>query len=230
MALASSLALLGTACGSEVESGSGTGGAGGGAGGSGATTGSTLDSSTGTGATGPGSGTTTSGSASTGAGTDPAFAACSTQGSCVLAANTCCGVCGMPTLDDVDPVNTAELDAHRAAVCPDPTGPCPACASEPNPNLFAYCDLGAGSCAEGDLSRSPFAECSGPDDCTLRLSLECCECGASGEWVAVAAAKQQELEGLLCAPDVACAKCEPVPPADVTAACVQGYCAVVPVN
>ena len=146
----------------------------------------------------------------------------------MLAANTCCGVCGVPTLADVDPIQVDQAEAHRAAVCPDPSVACPACEAQENPNLYAYCELGSGTCMEADLATSAYAECSGPDDCRLRLSLECCECGASGDWVAVTAVREQDLEALLCPPEPNCAKCQPVPPVDLAAGCVDGFCAVVP--
>ncbi|MBM4357508.1 MAG: hypothetical protein FJ096_05285 [Deltaproteobacteria bacterium] len=204
------LPLFSAFCGGKSIVEEGTGGAAGATG------------ATGTGATGPGATGTTSGGG-------PGFAACDAPGTCTLALDTCCGPCGMPTLDDVDAIGEGAAEAHRAAVCPDPSGPCPACAQQLNPTLFAYCDLAAKGCVEADLPLTEFAACAKDEDCGMRLGLGCCECGASGEWVAVASARRADLEALLCKQDEACANCAPEPPEGVTPACEMGRCVLKPV-
>jgi hypothetical protein len=218
-------------CGGEVVQGGATG-----SGGSGATTGSGGTSgasmTTGSGGTTGASmttGSSTTGSSVSGGSGGGAFASCSAPGTCVLAANTCCGVCGTPMLGDVDPVNEAQVSAHFDAVCPVPT-PCPACAQMPNPNLFAYCDLAEGTCKEADLPETAFAACTKDEDCTLRLGLGCCTCIQAGNWVGVAKAQLGELSKVLCKADEVCAECEPTPPPDIVAACVKGFCAPVPAD
>ena len=220
--LASTIGLL-AACGSEVVS-DGSGGAGGSEVATGATTGTGSTGSTGS-TTGPGS---TGSSGSTGSGGGPSFAACSEPGTCALALQGCCAPCGAPTLSDFDAIFEGSVEAHRAAVCPDPAAePCPKCPTGLDPTLFAYCDLEVGSCKGARLGDTRFAECSQASDCVLRLGLECCECGSSGDWVAVAGAKLGELQGVLCSPSDACAECQPQPPPEYSATCNAGRCEVV---
>jgi len=206
------LVLLTAFCGGKTVVDEGAGGA------AATTTGTTGPTTTGT--TGP----TTTGTGSGGAN----FAACSAPGTCVLASDSCCGACGMPTLDDFDAIGEGAVDAHRKAVCPDPTGPCPACATQANPNLFAYCDLAAKSCVEADLPLTEYAACKEDADCSMRLGLGCCECMQAGEWVAVATARRTDLQALLCKQDEVCAECAPSPPVGVMAACEMGRCVMKP--
>lgn len=176
-----------------------------------------------------GVGTTNSTAMGTSSGTGMTeFGACSQPGTCILADRTCCGVCGKPELTDFDAVALPSVDAHREAVCPEQLL-CPGCPEEPNGNLFAYCDLAAGSCRGADIGASPYSECAVAGDCTLRLGLDCCTCGAAGPWVAVANKKLGELAALVCAADHVCSECEPAAPANLSAACVKGQCAVVEV-
>lgn len=156
------------------------------------------------------------------------FGACSERGTCTLASKSCCGVCGMPTLADLDPVRVDALAAHTASVCPsDEDLACPDCESEPNPLLFASCDLDAGRCIGHDLATSELAACSGPDDCVLRAGLGCCTCGSNGPWVAIAATRNGELASLVCGEEESCPACEPEPPEGLFADCVEGVCTAV---
>jgi hypothetical protein len=205
------LALLSSFCGGKAVVDDGVGGAT-------ATTGTSMTSTAVT-------GTATTG---TGSGGGPNFAACDAPGTCVLASDSCCGACGKPTLDDFDAVGEGAVDAHRKAVCPDPSGPCPGCVQEPNPTLFAYCDLGAKTCVKAELPLTEFAACKEDADCSMRLGLGCCECMASGDWVAVATARRTVLDALLCKQDQACAGCAPKPPDGVMAACEMGRCVMKP--
>jgi hypothetical protein len=207
------------ACGSEVGSG-GSGGAGG--------TGGAAATSTGSDSTSVSTSSATGTSATTGVGGGPSFAACSEPGTCALALKGCCAPCGAPTLDNFDAIFEGSVDAHRAAVCPDPAAePCPKCPTVIDSTLFAYCDLDAGACKGARLDDTRFSECTKPSDCVLRLGLECCECGSTGDWVAVANAKLGELQQVLCTVDEACAKCQPQPPPEYSATCNAGRCEVV---
>lgn len=210
-ALASTLVLFTAFCGgtSVVDATSGAGGA---------------AASTATSASAEASAGNTTGS--TGAG-GPNFAACDAPGTCVLANKTCCGVCGKPTVNDLDAIGEAAIDAHAKAVCPEP-GPCPACETELNGNLFAYCDLDAKSCVGANLPDTAFAACKENSDCSLRLGVGCCECIQAGEWVAVATARLADLSALLCKADQPCPNCVPQPPNGIMAACVGGRCEVKP--
>ncbi|MBM4357507.1 MAG: hypothetical protein FJ096_05280 [Deltaproteobacteria bacterium] len=156
------------------------------------------------------------------------FASCATPGSCTLAINTCCGTCGKPTLAAFDAINEASIEPHRAAVCPEPQ-PCPDCAGEANPNLFAYCEPQAGECRGANLPETDLVICTKDEDCSLRNGTGCCICGDSGGWVAVSTAKIKNLEALVCEPEQACPGCVPDPPDGVGAACVEGRCELKPV-
>lgn len=106
--------------------------------------------------------------------------------------------------------------------------PCPQCEPQPNPHLFAYCDLAEGMCKGADLPVTKYAACTQPSDCFLRLGLGCCDCGApeGTPWVAVSFANYAELQGLLCKEGEACANCAPQPPLDLAPDCVSGQCVV----
>lgn len=220
-----------SACGSEVRDDSASGG-GSASGQGGAGTSSTA---TGTGATSTSStsaSSTSSSSTSTGNGGGPSFAACGAAGTCVLALQDCCGPCGDPAITDYDAVNRDAEDAHFAAVCPDPAGtPCPGCAVDPDPNLFAYCDLDGGRCVGADLPRTELASCETWEDCTLRAGVGCCEpCEAADPWawVALRADAVDDLEALVCEPGTGCPECgPPTPPAELFAECLDGVCNVV---
>src|SRR6185295_2815545 len=93
------------------------------------------------------------------------WGSCEVSSDCVLAANSCCGGCGAPTLDDVDAVNRGRVDQHRQDVCPAPV-PCPLCAQAQNPNLIASCE--AGSCAALDVTELSVSSCTSDDQCRLR--------------------------------------------------------------
>lgn len=149
------------------------------------------------------------------------WAKCGVPGDCTIAANTCCGVCGMPELKDVDAVNKAAGQAHFQAVCPEP-GPCPACATMQNPDLMAACALGQGKCIALEISKSSFASCSKDEDCLLRTP-QCCACGALAkeQLVAINQGLNAAFMSELGCDQVDCAPCvdPPDPPAGVKAVC-----------
>jgi len=192
------------ACGNDVNVFSGSGGGGG----------QSSSSSS-------GSSSSSSGSSSSSSGTQ---AQCDGPGQCMLASATCCGVCGMPTLDDMVAINQSELDAYTAELCAS-NPPCPGCASQPNPNLMAYCD--SGQCVAADITNGALTECQDNTDCRLRWGLECCECGAqNGGLTAIAVAAESKLMQLVCDPAADCPACVPSYPADAAALCDAGHCIV----
>lgn len=152
-----------------------------------------------------------------------ALGACTASEQCVLARNTCCGTCGLPTLADFDAINGSQRTAHAEDVCPEPT-PCPPCISMPNPNLGASCR--AGACEGYDLSTLPLTECAVDSDCRLRTP-DCCECGGDVfNPIAIRSGSEGDYLNLVCAIDAACDACMPTYPADQGAACLAGRCAV----
>ncbi len=146
------------------------------------------------------------------------FYACDGPGQCVLATPGCCPGCGVPELGAFVAVNSTKTDAYFKFVCPEPT-PCPECVSQPNPNLFAYCQ--AGKCVAADVRSDPVSQCKTNDDCHLRNSASCCEtCGVDpSNVVAVSFQAPQPLQTLVCAPDVGCPKCAAQYPDGWSAVC-----------
>ena len=181
--------------------------------------------------TGTGTGTTGSSSSSgtssgTGSGASPQQ--CSGPGECVLVSETCCGVCGMPELDDMVALDQTEVDAHFAAVCADPVS-CPDCPTAPNPDLMAYCD--GGTCVGADIGQHPFGSCQQTSDCKLRWGLTCCECGSEGMGLtAIPVAFETQLQSLVCLPDSGCLECAPAYPSDAAPFCDNGHCKVIYAN
>jgi hypothetical protein len=178
---------------------------------------------------GPGSGNATNGSAgpaTSGAGGNASFGKCTGPGQCILAEPGCCGSCGRIGLDDVEPIHQDQQKAFYAATCDDPTGPCPGCASLPNPDLFAFCD--AGQCAEADITKHAANVCKTSQDCRLRIGLACCEAcvGSREQVVAIPVAFEKELLALVCGGDVGCPACAPQYPPYAVAACEGGRCVV----
>ena len=139
-------------------------------------------------------------------------------------------MCGKPTLGQLDAINQSAIEAHYDATCEDPGGPCPGCAYEPNPNLFAYCDLPNKQCAGADFSTHSLNTCTLPSDCTLRYGLSCCECGSEGLGLTAVPKDYGPIAALVCEGDVGCLECQPTYPADVLADCVGGKCAVAYLN
>ncbi len=188
-----------------------------------------FDDGTGGSTTSSSSSSTSSSSSSSSTG-GPNFGSCSEPGVCVLHAPGCCGVCGKPTLGQLDAINQSATQAHYDATCDDPAGPCPGCASQPNPDLFAYCDLDKKQCVGADFATHPLNTCKQPSDCTLRYGLSCCECGSEGLGLTAVPVDYSPVAELVCAGDVGCLECQPTYPQDVMADCVGGKCVVAYLN
>jgi hypothetical protein len=238
------VALLLSACFQKLADGDSEGGEAGETGGaeaSGSTSATTSTSGSatadsGASASGGGEGTSSSDDDGTGGqdggttgGEGGAWSQCRVPSECVLASKSCCGVCGEPTIADVDAINAVHLEHHMVEVCPDPDAePCPECPSAINASLVASCV--EGTCKAIDLERVPWARsCAVQDDCVLR-SATCCEpCGDADPWSLVAVHRDQldEVAELLCDPMASCPACVPVYPPDVIAYCDdRGLCAV----
>lgn len=153
-----------------------------------------------------------------------AWADCTMPSECVLRANSCCGVCGAPTIGDVDAVNSDRTTEHFNEVCPMPET-CPDCPSALNPELIATCR--AGRCAPIDVGDHGVTGCTSDLECVVRVP-DCCPCGAdTSPWnlIALRADELAAYEALVCDPAMACLECEPAYPADVSAVCgADGHC------
>lgn len=177
-----------------------------------------------------GSGTDTGSNTDTGSTSDTgsaAWASCSANSDCVLRANSCCGVCGQPTLGDVDAVNAQQTEAHFDAVCPEPE-PCPECPEAPNPWLVASCQFG--TCAAFDMAQEPATACQTDADCKIRTT-DCCECGGDssrGGIIAINAAREGMFADLVCDNGQICGACQPIYPDEASAVCgTSGHCEIV---
>lgn len=179
------------------------------------------------GAGGAGAGGVGAGGAGGGAGGQGAvdYDACTGPGECVLVEPSCCSSCGNVGIDGVVSFHQDTLTAYHLEQCGGVDVGCPACASTYDPDMFAFCE--AGTCQKALVQETSLAQCSGPDDCRLRAGLGCCVCNAGAEWVAITAVEEAALQALVCAPGTLCAECEPMPPADLFADCIEGVCQVV---
>jgi hypothetical protein len=173
--------------------------------------------------------TDTATSADTRADSGVDFAACSQPGTCMLATNGCCGVCGTPKLSDLSPINTARAADFQKFPCSDPSPTCPGCATMNDPNLQAFCR--GGRCTGVDLRADALSSCATDDDCTLRYEA-CCECGASGDSniVAIRRDKLGAYSSERCPPSTGCPECAPAYPSTLRAVCdpTTKHCAVRP--
>ncbi|MBW2453854.1 MAG: hypothetical protein JRI68_05065 [Deltaproteobacteria bacterium] len=149
---------------------------------------------------------------------------CTDSLECELVSETCCGVCGMPSLEDMVALHEDDVEAHFQDVCAEPIG-CPDCPSAPNPHLFAYCD--AGLCKGAAVTDDPQGSCQDNTDCKLRMGLDCCECGSQGPITAIPVAYEPKLQELVCDGDYGCPECAPVYPSGAEAWCEQGECIVI---
>jgi hypothetical protein len=150
------------------------------------------------------------------------WAVCARNSDCTLAPDSCCGVCGMPSVEDVDAVNEDRLDEHFRDVCPIP-GACPACLTQDNPDLHATC--ASGVCRALDIRRDAVSACQTDDDCRLRVK-GCCECGGDG-LIAMNGSKESGYGALVCDPMQPCPACAPIYPDDREARCGNdGHCEV----
>ena len=182
------------------------------------------------GTTGGGGGTGTGTGGGSAVGGASSWAACTAPGQCELAGKGCCGVCGTPQITDVNGVNRTQGPAYQADNCPGPIAPCPACASQINPNLAAFCVQT--TCTPIDVRTDDVSACTTDADCRLRYS-DCCEsCGAASPELVIALSQSgaSTYTSQVCMPDQGCDKCLAAYPASLKAVCgASKHCAVVPV-
>ncbi|HMI86091.1 MAG TPA: hypothetical protein VK550_18470 [Polyangiaceae bacterium] len=187
--------------------------------GSGTTVGGTT---TGTGGSGAKGGTGGSG----GAGGTIDFGACTGPGQCELAPVKCC-LCGILGLEVLEAINSANRTAYLQQTCGLNPPPCPNCAATIEPHLMARCE--SGRCTKVDMSKDPtYTKCGSDQECMLRKGLACCECGATGDWVAIGRVGNKLLISEVCPQMSACPDCAPTPPAGVSAVCRNGACVTTP--
>jgi hypothetical protein len=166
----------------------------------------------------------TGGSGGTGGSIDPGpeFSSCTGPGECTLQPTKCCN-CDTLGLDLVAAINTTKTEAYRRQVCGVPPIECPPCVGSIDPHLVARCE--AGRCRGFDVRTDPtYTGCATNDQCILRKGLACCECQATGEWVALSATGSKKIVTDVCAPVTACPGCVPTPPPMTTAVCRAGIC------
>ena len=174
----------------------------------------------GTGGTGPGG---TGGSGGTGGGTVD-WGACTGPGQCELAPAMCCA-CGQLSLSQLAAFNSSKRAEFSRQTCGAMPNPCPPCAPIIDPNFMARCE--SGRCRGFDIRTDPtYTKCGSNQECTLRKGLACCECGAAGDWVAVSRVGAMLINAEACASGSVCPGCVPVPPANTSAICLNGACAL----
>jgi len=172
----------------------------------------------GTGGTGPGG---TGGSGGTGGGAID-WSACTGPGQCELAPAMCCA-CGQLSLSQLAAFNSSKRAEFSRQICGAMPNPCPPCAPIIDPNFMARCE--SGRCRGFDIRTDPtYTKCGSNQECTLRKGLACCECGAAGDWVAVSRVGNMLITAEACASGSVCPGCVPVPPANISAMCLNGAC------
>jgi hypothetical protein len=157
----------------------------------------------------------------------PTWSLCEVNMDCTVRANTCCGVCGVPSLSDVLGANASMLEAAREEYCGSTPPPCPECAQQANPNLIGTCEdvgfPGGNMCEARDLQQLDISLCTTDDDCVLRTPTCCQPCSEMGRDAYVAINREQTaaLLELVCEPTVDCpGQCTALPA--LVARCVAG--------
>jgi hypothetical protein len=154
---------------------------------------------------------------------------CSRPGTCELGATGCCGINCQPATQLIG-IRRGEGQNVIAATC-DQTGPvpCPACATQLDPNVQAFCE--SGKCTVVDLRTDDLSSCSNADDCVLRYATCCqsCEGGGVDQIVSIRKGREDDLEAQVCAGTERCDRCLPVFPPNVRATCnpTTRHCQVV---
>jgi len=158
----------------------------------------------------------------------PDWSLCSESWECGLASVTCCGVCGAPSLADVEGVNMERRTDQVRAVCGDEPPECPGCPTMPNPYLQASCEdvgyPGGNVCQAVDIQAGPISACVEDADCVVRAPTCCGSCSelpASG-YIAIHRDQGAAFNALVCNPAEDCPACEPVTPEGIVAVCADG--------
>jgi hypothetical protein len=174
---------------------------------------------------GGGGSSTSSTTITTSGGTN--FGACTRSYECELRAPGCCGYCGEPTLDVVEPINESLSQAFYDATCGEENPACPDCAAGYNANLYAYCNQG--QCAEADVVTEPWNTCNEASDCTLRVGTACCESCSLGDisnLIAIPFGEAALLDQVCDGEPAPCPPCAPTYPSEAEAICLGGVCQV----
>jgi hypothetical protein len=147
--------------------------------------------------------------------------ACDGPSGCTLRPESCCGLCGAPTPDDLIALPDSEVESYVASVCAG-VG-CPECAGMLDPYLLATCR--ASACVAVNLHVDPLTECTTTSDCQLAPS-ECCACGLLGVGQVIAFNPARgSIAALTCDPDADCPPCVP-DFSGTSAICNAGRCEV----
>ncbi len=153
------------------------------------------------------------------------FSLCDGPGQCTALTSGCCAPCGKPTLGHVQGVNIDRQPDFRAATCGDPDPGCPACATQLEPNLQAFCS--ANRCSALDIRAHAYSECASDTDCTLRYADCCGSCVPDvAKLIALSQAHLLDYGAAVCKPDQCLPACVQVMPERVRAVCATGHCAV----
>jgi hypothetical protein len=153
---------------------------------------------------------------------EPDWYACDRSEDCQIAPATCCGSCGAYASENVVAVRRDALAAYTEAACAGMDG-CPTCDATQLPSITARCT--AGRCEVVDLSEDDLTACAADGDCVLRTQA-CCECGAPGEYVAIAGAMVAAYTELVCVEGQGCPECEHEYPDTLSATCDAGHCLI----
>jgi hypothetical protein len=184
------------------------------------TGGMTVGGTGGTGTTGGSGGSGATGGGGIDAGVD--WSACNGPGQCDLAPEQCCA-CGRLFLADLRAINSSKRAEFSKQVCSAMPTPCPPCVPYVDPHFMARCE--SRRCRGIDIRSDPtYTKCGSHQECRLRKGLACCECGATGEWVAVSHLGNMLIQADACASGSVCPGCVPVPPDLHHALCLNGVC------
>lgn len=144
----------------------------------------------------------------------PVDAACSMPGMCTLVPASCCGTCGAATPSDRIALPRESADAYRKSVCA--SSACPACATQQDPNLQAFCV--SGSCVPVNLKVDPESACASDADCVPAYT-RCCGACTNADLVAVNKTTAATLLTQICDPRLDCASTCGPPPLGAGALC-----------
>lgn len=156
---------------------------------------------------------------------------CGLHADCTLTPNTCCGVCGAPSAEDLAAVDhDREEDYYFDVACPearDDPPICPDCPSALNPHLVASCDPTGfrPACTVVDLAEPRFTGCVADSDCVLRTR-RCCPCGDIPEYDTIAVSKDADVDLWVCEADEVCPDCLATYDPSLIPICESGRCVV----
>lgn len=141
---------------------------------------------------------------------------CSQPTECLILSRTCCGVCSKPSKGDMMAVHKDAASRIRNELCGGGAVPCPACATQSNPNLQAVCT--ANACDMLVVDESTLSDCSTDSDCQLR-GADLCGCNG-GQAIAVNKAGYSKYNAMVYGANAVCAAdCDPAFPSNMVAIC-----------